>query len=215
MRSCTFEKEERGFNSVDEEPVWFDVAFAMMAPFAGEMMVSIPGWQWFLCLKEVDDGFEFVDIVTALFNELEILEKTVGGFDEEQDLGASVGSECSKVLEGGQFIGMFAFFKGIQRVSVWNHDRKGNTLVEFYLSVEKAYSLGFGNAEAVEDLDGLLFQSSIDTSVNAIGHGHMFGLSHAQIVRHLSCKGKMFVVIAVISPPHSTNRDRSRPRSRS
>lgn len=197
MRSCTFEKEERGFNPIDEEPVWFDVAFAMVAPFAGEMMVSIPGWQWFLCLKEVDDGFEFVDIVTALFSELEILEKTVGGFDEEQDLGASVGSECSKVLEGRQFLGMFAFFKGIQRVSVWNHDRKGNTLVEFYLSVEKAYSLGFGNAEAVEDLDGLLFQSSVDTSVDAIGHGHMFGLSHAQIVRHLSCEGKMFVYVRV------------------
>lgn len=61
---------------------------------------------------------------------------------------------------------MFAFFKGIQRVSVWNHDRKGDALVEFYLSVEKAYGLSFGNAEPVKDLDGLLFQSSVDTSVD-------------------------------------------------
>ncbi len=97
-----------------------------------------------------------------------------------------VASECSKVLEGRQFLGMFGFFKGIQRVSVGNHDREGDALVEFYLSIEKAYSLGFGKAEALEDFDGLLFQASVDTSVDAIGHGHMCALSHAQSVRHLS-----------------------------
>ncbi len=47
---------------------------------------------------------------------------------------------------------MFGFFKGIQRVSVGNHDREGDALVEFYLSIEKAYSLGFGKAEALEEL---------------------------------------------------------------
>ena len=139
-----------------------------------------------MCLKEVNDGFQLVDIVAALFGELEVLEKASGGFDEEQDLGACVASECSKVLEGRQFLGMFGFFKGIQRVSVGNHDREGDALVEFYLSIEKAYSLGFGNAESVEDFDGLLFQASVDTSVDAIGHGHMCALSHVQSVRHLS-----------------------------
>lgn len=179
MRSCTFKKKERGFNSVDEKPVWFDVAFAMLVPFAGEMMVPVSGRQWPLRLKEVHNSFEFVDIVAALFGELEVLEKTVGGFDEEQDLGARVASECSKVFEGRQFLWMLAFFKGIQRVSVWNHDREGDALVEFNLSIEKAYSLGFGKAEALENFDGLPFEASVDTSVDAIGHGHMYGLSHA------------------------------------
>jgi len=195
VRSCTFEKEERGFNSVNEEPVWFDVAFAMVVPFAGEMMVPVSGRQWLLGLKEVNDGFELVDIIAALFGELEVLDKTAGGFDEEQDLSASVASECSKILEGWQLLGVLTFFKGVQRPSVGNHDREGDALVEFYLSVEKAYSLGFGKAEAVKDFDGLLFQISVDTSVDAVGHGHMNSLSHEQIVRHLSGKEKMFASV--------------------
>jgi hypothetical protein len=97
---------------------------------------------------------------------------------------------------------MFAFFKGIQRVSVGNHNREGDALVEFYLSVEKAYSLGFGKAEALDNFDGLPFEASVDTSVDAIGHGHMFGLSHDQIVRHLSCEGKMFVYVRVREHDH-------------
>jgi len=133
--------------------------------------------------------------LSALFGKLEVLEKTAGGFDEKQDSGTRVASECSKVLEGRQFLGMFAFFKGVQRVSVWNHDREGNALVEFHLSVEKAYSLGFGNAKALENFDGLPFETSVDTGVDAVGHGHMHSLSHAQIVRHLSREGKVFVYV--------------------
>lgn len=104
VSSCTFKKEERGFNSVNEEPVWFDVALAMVVPFAGERMVPVCGRQWFFGLEMVNDGFEFVDIVTAFLSALEVLEKTGGGFDEEQGLGACVGSECSKVLEGRQAV---------------------------------------------------------------------------------------------------------------
>ena len=47
----------------------------------------------------VHDGFECVDIVAALFGKFEVFEKTVGGFDEQQDLRACAASDGAKVLE--------------------------------------------------------------------------------------------------------------------
>lgn len=99
MRSCTFENEERVLNPVDEEPVWLDMTFPMVVPLADERMVPVLGRQWFFSLKMINDGFEFVDIVAALFGKLEVFEKTAGGFNEKQDLGARAASECAKVLE--------------------------------------------------------------------------------------------------------------------
>ena len=52
-----------------------------------------------LSLKKVNDGFEFVEIVTALFGKLEVFEKSARGFEEKHDLGARAASECAKVLE--------------------------------------------------------------------------------------------------------------------
>lgn len=89
---------------------------------------------------------------------------------------------------------MLRFFKGVQGMSVWDHEREGDALVDFNLGVEQAYGFGFGKAEAVEDFDGPLFQAGVDTSVNAVGHMHSF--SHAAIVRHLSCKEKIFYISA-------------------
>ena len=56
MRACPFEDEERGLNSVDQKPVWLDVAFSMVVPFTGECMVLVLGRQWCLGLKQVYDG---------------------------------------------------------------------------------------------------------------------------------------------------------------
>ena len=83
MRACPFEDEERGVNSVDQKPVWLDVAFSMVVPFAGECMVLVLGRQWCLGLKQVYDGFEFVNIVAPFFCKLEVFEKTAGGFEEK------------------------------------------------------------------------------------------------------------------------------------
>ena len=99
MRSCTFENEKCGLNFIDEKPVWLDMTFTMVSPLAGERMVSMLRRQWFFSLKMVNDGFEFVDIAAALFGKLEVFEKTAGGFDEKQELGACVASECTKVLK--------------------------------------------------------------------------------------------------------------------
>lgn len=65
---------------------------------------------------------------------------------------------------------MLRFFKGVQRASIWDHEKEGNALVEFNLGIEQAYSFGFRKAEAVEDFNGPLFQAGVDTSVDAVGH---------------------------------------------
>ncbi len=83
MRACPFEDEERGLNSVDQKPVWLDVAFSMVVPFAGECRVLVLGRQGLSGLKKVTDGFEFVETVAPFFGKLEVFEKTAGGFEEK------------------------------------------------------------------------------------------------------------------------------------
>lgn len=168
MRACPFEDKERGVNSVDEKPVWLDMAFSMVDPLTGKSMVLVLGRQWCLGLKKINDGFESVEIVAPFFGKLEVFEKTAGGFEEQHDLDARTASECAKVLERGEFLGMLCFFKSLQRVRVRNHERKGNPLVKFYLSIEQAYGFGFSQAEAVEDFHCLLFQASVDASIDAL-----------------------------------------------
>ena len=168
MRACPFEDEEPGLNSVDQKPVWLDVAFSMVVPFTGECMVLVLGRQWCLGLKQVYDGFESVEIVAPFFGKLEVFEKTAGGFEEQHDLDARTASECAKVLERGEFLWMLCFFKSLQRVRVRNHERKRDTLVEFNLGIEQAYGFGFGQTESVEDFHSLPFQTSVDTSIDAI-----------------------------------------------
>ncbi len=45
VRACPFENEDRGFNSVDEQPIWLDMAFSMVVPLTGECMVLVLGRQ--------------------------------------------------------------------------------------------------------------------------------------------------------------------------
>ncbi len=168
MRPRPFEDEEGSFNSVDEEPVWLDVAFSMVIPLTGKSMVLVLGRQWSLGLKQVNDGFEFVEIVAPLFGKLEVFEKTAGGFEEQHDLDARTASECTKVFERGDFLGMLCFFKSLQRVRVWDHERKGNPLVEFHLGIKQTDGFGFGQTESVEDFHSLPFQTSVDTSIDAL-----------------------------------------------
>ena len=77
-----------------------DVAFSMMGPLPGECMVLVLGRQWCLGLKQVNDGFEFVDVAPPLFGKLEVFEKTARGFEDQHDLDARTASERAKVFEG-------------------------------------------------------------------------------------------------------------------
>ena len=45
MRARPFENEERGFNPVDEEPVWLNMTFTMVIPLTGKSMVLVLGGQ--------------------------------------------------------------------------------------------------------------------------------------------------------------------------
>ncbi len=99
--SCAFQDEELGVKSVDQKPIWLDVAFPMVVPVAGKVVVPVPERQGFLGLEQVNDSFELVDVVAAFFGELEVFEETGGRFDDEQDLGACVVSESAEGLEGG------------------------------------------------------------------------------------------------------------------
>ena len=119
-------------------------------------------------LKNVNDGFEFVEIVAPLFGKLEVFEKTAGSFEEKHDLDARTTSECTKVFERGEFLGMLCFFKSLQRVRVWDHERKRDTLVEFHLGIKQTDGFGFGQTESVEDFHSLPFQTSVDTSIDAL-----------------------------------------------
>ena len=119
-------------------------------------------------LKKVNNGFELAEIVAPFFGKLEVFEKTAGGFEEKHDLDARTASECAKVLKGRQFLGMFRLFKSVQCVSVRDHERKRDTLVEFNLGIEQAYGFGFGQTKAVEDFHSLLFQISVDASIDAL-----------------------------------------------
>jgi hypothetical protein len=188
VRACPFEDEERGFNSVDEKPVWLDVAFSMVVPLTGECMVLVLGRQRCSGLKQVNDGFEFVEIVAPFLGKLEVFEKTAGGFEEKHDLDARTTSECAKVFERGEFLRMFRFFKRVPRVRVWDHERKRDTLVEFNLGIKETDGFGFRQAEAVKDFHGLLLQTGIDTRVDAVRHRYVSCFSHIPIVRHVSCE---------------------------
>ena len=137
-------------------------------------------------LKKVNDGFEFVEIVAPFFGKLKVLEKTAGGLEEKHDLGARAASECTKAFERGEFLGMLCFFKSLQRVRVWDHERKRDTLVEFNLGIKEPDGFGFSQAEAVKDFHSLLLQAGINASVDAVRHRYVSSFSHVSIVRHLS-----------------------------
>ena len=134
-----------------------DVTFSMVVPLTGEWMVLVLGRQWCLGLQKVNDGFEFVDIVASLLGQLEVFEKTAGGFEEKHDLNARAASECTKVFERREFVWMLRFFKGLQRVRVWDHERKGDTLVEFNLGIKETDGFRFGQTKPVEDFHSLSF----------------------------------------------------------
>ncbi len=121
-----------------------------------------------MALKQVHDGFEFVEIVAPFFGKLEVFEKTAGGFEEKHDLDARTASECTKVFERGEFLGMFCFFKSVPRVRVWDHERKRDTLVEFNLGIKETDGFSFSQTESIEDLHRLLFQTSVNTSIDAV-----------------------------------------------
>jgi hypothetical protein len=50
---------------------------------------------------------------------------------------------------------MLRFFKGVPRVYVWDHERKGNILVEFNLDIKETDGFGFSQTESLKDFHSL------------------------------------------------------------
>ena len=73
---------------------------------------------------------------------------------------------------------MLRFFKSVPRMYVWDHERKGNTLVEINLGIKETDGFGFGQTESLKDFHGLLLQSSIYTSIDAVRHSYQSSFSH-------------------------------------
>ena len=63
---------------------------------------------------------------------------------------------------------MLRVFKSVPRVRIWDHERKGDTLVEFNLGIEQAYGFRFGQTKTVEDFHRLLFQARVDPRIDAV-----------------------------------------------
>ena len=73
---------------------------------------------------------------------------------------------------------MLRFFKSVPRVRVWDHERKGDTLVEVNLRIKETDGFGLGQTKAVEHFYSLLLQASINTSVDAVRRSYLSSFSH-------------------------------------
>jgi hypothetical protein len=105
--------------------------------------------------------------------------RSQSGWNATQDLRARAASECTKVFERGEFLGMLCFFKSVPRMYVWDHERKGDTLVEINLGIEKTDGFGFSQTESLKDFHGLPLQASSYTSIDAVRHSYLSSFSHA------------------------------------
>ena len=81
---------------------------------------------------------------------------------------------------------MLRVFKSVPRVRIWDHERKGDTLVEFHLSIKETDGFGFSQAESLKDFHSLLLQAGINTNVDAVRHRPLYGFSHSLVVCHVS-----------------------------
>lgn len=73
---------------------------------------------------------------------------------------------------------MLRFFNSVPRVRVWDHEKKGDTLVEVNLGIKETDGFGLGQTKAVEHFYSLLLQASINTSVDAVRRSYLSSFSH-------------------------------------
>lgn len=73
---------------------------------------------------------------------------------------------------------MLRFFKVVPRLCVWDHERKGDILVEVNLDIKETNGFGLSQTESLKDFHGLLLQSSIYTSIDAVKRSYPSSFSH-------------------------------------
>ena len=60
---------------VDQNPVRLNVAVASSDPIPPELVIAVPGRQWFLCKKKVDDSFYFIEVFASFLHAFDIFFK--------------------------------------------------------------------------------------------------------------------------------------------
>lgn len=168
----SFKEQHVIVNSVNQEPVGLNVAFPMVVPVAGQRVVPVGGWKRFAGLEEIDDGLHLVEILAPLCGEAEVALKPSGRLDKEQGLETHILAEMPETFVGRKHIRFVGFGEGGPRGRVGHRECKRNALVQGDLSIKEADGFGFAQAEAIEDLQGLLFEGRINAGCYSIRHGH-------------------------------------------
>ena len=73
---------------------------------------------------------------------------------------------------------MLRFFKVVPRLCVWDHERKGDILVEVNLDIKETNGFGLSQTESLKDFHGLPLQASINTSIDAARRHYPSSFSH-------------------------------------
>ena len=60
-------------NLVDQNPIWLDMAVSVTFPISTELMIAILRWKCFFCEEEVDDSFQFCEVLTSLLCPIDVL----------------------------------------------------------------------------------------------------------------------------------------------
>jgi hypothetical protein len=63
----TFQVKEFIIRSINQQPVWGNVTFAVMLPIPRKGMISVSDRQNFLELQEVNDVLELIDVLSSFF----------------------------------------------------------------------------------------------------------------------------------------------------
>lgn len=67
VRPGSFQEQEIFVNSIDQEPVRFDMAFPVLVRMPGKIMISISNRQRLSRLQQIDNSFKLVHIIAAFF----------------------------------------------------------------------------------------------------------------------------------------------------
>ena len=174
MGAGPFEEEKVFVSPVNQEPVGLDVAFPVMVPVSGEVMIPVFVEKGFAGLQEIDDRLDLVDVLAAPGGESQVALKPIAGLDDEQDLEAHLVAEVPKTLVGMELFRFVGFRERDLSCGVRHLEGKGDAVVQADLGVKETDRFGFAQAEAVEYLEGLLLEGRVDACRDSVGHGHGF-----------------------------------------
>ena len=65
--ASTFQVKEFIIRSINQQPVWGNMTFAVMLPIPRKGMISISDRQNFLELQEINDVLEIIDVLSSFF----------------------------------------------------------------------------------------------------------------------------------------------------